>query len=239
MQGNLGKESRYHIIGMMSGTSLDGVDLTCCLYSRSSGWHFHLEAARTYPYPQHILASINVMQDVNTPFLQFKTEELSYSQFISETVLSFIEEFGLQAVDYLSLHGHTIFHRPQQQLTVQVANLSAVAALTRLDVIGNFRELDVLRGGQGAPLAPFGDELFQGDVFINLGGVANIGCNSLGWDVMYCNLLFNHFALLLSGQNYDQGGNLGRKGVFRAEIAEFLEKQWQVQGEASLERERF
>jgi anhydro-N-acetylmuramic acid kinase len=75
---------------------------------------------------------------------------------VAHLVLTFIEEFKLEGVGYVALHGHTIFHRPQDRLTVQAGNLAAVAAITRIDTVGNFRELDVMKGGEGAPLAPFG-----------------------------------------------------------------------------------
>ena len=137
------------------------------------------------------------MQDPSTTFLTFKKHELLYSEYISELFLDFISQHKLTGIDYLSLHGHTIFHRPHEQVTIQVCNLSLVAARTQIDVIGNFRELDVMRGGEGAPLVPFGEELFPHDTFINLGGVANIGSRQTGWDVNYCNLFFNHFSQLL------------------------------------------
>lgn len=96
------------------------------------------------------------------------------------------------------MHGHTIFHHPREKITIQVGNLPMIAALTGIDVIGNFRELDVMRGGEGAPLAPYGDELFEGDVLINFGGVANLGCLRKGWDINFCNLFFNYFVQLIS-----------------------------------------
>ena len=68
--------------------------------------------------------------------------------------------------------------------------------MTKIDTIGNFRELDVMRGGEGAPLAPYGDQLFEGDIFINFGGVANIGVGKKGWDILYCNLFFRDFSVL-------------------------------------------
>ena len=96
--------------------------------------------------------------------------------FVSELIQKFIAQHSIQRVDFIALHGHTIFHDPAQKITVQALNLNTVAAVTGYDVVGNFRELDVMRGGEGAPLAPFGDELFEADLCVNLGGVANLGC---------------------------------------------------------------
>ena len=123
-----------------------------------------------------------------------------------------MDHFQLKNIDFISVHGHTIFHHPKDRVTVQATNLPLLAANLGVDVIGNFRELDVMRGGEGAPLAPFGDELFKGDVFINFGGVANIGCKDKGWDINFCNLVFNLFAKILLNKDFDEGGCLGRKG---------------------------
>lgn len=151
---------QYRVIGMMSGTSLDGVDLAFCVFTYQNKWTYTVEASKTYPYSQPIIDSIIIMQQPSTPFLKFKQEELNYSQYISDLILTFINQFQIQHIDFISLHGHTIFHHPKDKITVQVTNLPLVAANTGLDVVGNFRELDVMKGGEGAPLAPFGDELF-------------------------------------------------------------------------------
>lgn len=97
------------------------------------------------------------MQNIATSFLVFKQEELNYSQYISDLILAFISQFQLKNIDLISLHGHTIFHRPKDKITIQVVNLPLVAANTGIDVVGNFREFDVMKGGEGAPLAPFGE----------------------------------------------------------------------------------
>lgn len=68
----------------------------------------------------------------------------------------FTEQNKISEYDLLSVHGHTIFHQPEEHITVQAINLNYLAGVLKVDVCGNFRELDVFRGGQGAPLAPFG-----------------------------------------------------------------------------------
>ena len=107
---------------------------------------------------------------------------------------------------------------------MQALNLNTVAAVTDYDVVGNFRELDVMRGGEGAPLAPFGDELFEADLCVNLGGVANLGCRMKGWDICLCNLVLNHYAKVIAGEQYDEGGKLGREGNIVPEITTFSNK---------------
>ena len=85
-----------------------------------------------------------------------------------------------------------------------------------------------MRGGEGAPLAPFGQELFQGDIFINLGGVANIGSCKRGWDIMYCNLFLNSLAKLIDNSEYDRNGEMGRRGKIDKEMLEYLDANWKV-----------
>ncbi len=215
----LGTKS-YRIVSMMSGTSLDGVDLACCLFTAHSStvglppsWSYRLEHAHTYPYTPALLHTINSMQQPATSFLEFKALELDYTRFLTQLIQRFIADNHITAVDYLSLHGHTVFHRPHQLLTVQITNLPYVAAATGFDVIGNFRELDVMRGGQGAPLAPFAEEIFEGDAFINFGGIANLGYKGHGYDINYCNLVLNRYAFLCEGRQYDEDGRIGQQGT--------------------------
>ena len=179
------------------------------------------------------------MKNVKTSFLQFKREQIRYSEFIADKISTFIQQFKLEKVQYLAVHGHTIFHHPEEKITIQAANLSAIAAKTEINTIGNFRELDVMRGGQGAPLAPFGQELFEGDVFLNFGGIVNIGAKGKGWDILYCNLFFNHFSMKLCGKQYDEGGEMGRKGNLNQKIYDFLKEHWVMSSNISLEREVF
>ena len=96
------------------------------------------------------------MQNEELPFLKFKKEEIRYSEFLAHIIQQFIARHSLTQVDYVSVHGHTIYHMPKDQITVQATNLNTLAGKLGLDVIGNFRELDVMRGGEGAPLAPYG-----------------------------------------------------------------------------------
>jgi anhydro-N-acetylmuramic acid kinase len=110
------------------------------------------------------------------------------------------------------LHGHTIFHQPDNGITVQAANLNYIAAKLNLDVVGNFRELDVCRGGQGAPLAPFGEDIFQANAFINFGGIANIGYKNIGYDINFCNLFTNYICQKYFNLPFDKDGEIGASG---------------------------
>ena len=109
-------------------------------------------------------------------------------------------------MDLISLHGHTIFHNPNKSITIQAVNLSYVAAKFGVHVVGKFREFDVFKGGQGAPLVPYGEEIFAGDAFINFGGIANFSYNRQGFDVNFCNLFFNYMAQKYYHAKFDKDG---------------------------------
>lgn len=133
------KQGSYRIIGMMSGTSLDGIDLAFCEFTFCKKWSFALIAAKTYPYTHGVVGLIEKMQSPTTSFLAFKSAEIEYSEYLASVIDEFIQEHHIQDVDYVSIHGHTIFHQPQSKITVQITNLATVAARLKLNVIGNFR----------------------------------------------------------------------------------------------------
>ena len=98
-------------------------------------------------------------------------------------------------IDFIASHGHTIFHQPSKQITFQCGDPVYIGAKTGINTIGNFRQLDVYKGGEGAPLVPFGNEIFSRDmIFLNFGGISNIDYNGIGWDIGFCNMYFNYYA---------------------------------------------
>ena len=160
-----------YIIGIMSGTSLDGIDMAYCEFTDSR--HFHLIAAETYRYPaawQERLASLH-----RASAEEYALADVELGRLIGEKVKQFIENHPGR-VDCIASHGHTVFHQPERGLTAQIGDANAIHAATGLPVVYDFRRLDVALGGQGAPLVPIGDKLLfsQYDCCINLGGIANI-----------------------------------------------------------------
>lgn len=210
----------YSLIGVMSGTSTDGLDLAYTTFSpvskSSEKWSFELHHAKTYPYPEELIRSIRQAKELNGYAL--KELDIILGKFIGETVNRFVDEFSIDrtAVHAVASHGHTIFHQPSERITVQIGNGQVIASLTGIKTINNFREKDVLSGGQGAPLVPIGDLLLFSDLadsFLNLGGFANITSirnnTPIAFDICPCNLPLNMYASLI-GYPYDHNGELGR-----------------------------
>ena len=216
------EEPTLNILGLMSGTSLDGVDLALCRFSPSS--HAVL-AATTIPYPDHwrtLLASLE-----NQSALQYALANVNLGHYFGQLANGFLRRQNLRA-DAIASHGHTIFHQPALGLTTQIGDGDAIAAETGLPVVSNFRTLDVALGGQGAPLVPIGDQLLFADydACLNLGGIANISYNAGGkriaFDICPCNMPLNWLAARL-GLDYDPDGENARRGTVDSTLARRLD----------------
>jgi anhydro-N-acetylmuramic acid kinase len=210
----------YSVIGIMSGTSLDGVDLACCHFTKDTGWKFEIKTAVTIEYSQlwkKKLASLHT-QNAQT----FANTHAEYGHYLGILAKDFIEKNKLK-VDFISSHGHTIFHQPQHLFTSQIGDGAAISAECGLPVVSDFRTKDVAAGGQGAPLVPIGDKLlFSGyDYCLNLGGIANISFDlqkeRIAFDICPCNMVLNHYAKNF-GKEYDDEGKFAAQGKLNAEL---------------------
>jgi anhydro-N-acetylmuramic acid kinase len=165
----------YKVLGMMSGSSLDGLDLALCKFEVDEGgnWKHSILEAETISYPP-------VWQNNLIKLPLSKSEELiendiSYGNYLGEVGRSFLNRKKTNA-DFIASHGHTIFHQPDKAFTFQLGNGQATATSSGLTTVCDFRTKDILLGGQGAPLVPIGDELLFADydICLNIGGIANI-----------------------------------------------------------------
>ena len=153
----------------------------------------------------------------------------AYGSFLGELVLEFIAKNGIQKLDFVASHGHTIFHQPEKGITVQIGSLNEIFAATKIKTVGDFRTLDVALGGQGAPLVPIGDELLFHDFenCLNLGGIANVSYNKKGkrlaFDICPVNIVMNSLAEKL-GAAYDKGGKFAASGKANKALLEQLNK---------------
>jgi anhydro-N-acetylmuramic acid kinase len=220
----------YRIIGLMSGTSMDGLDIACVdLQEKSSNhWNYKVCEAYTANLPVSLQKKLAQAKQLNGLELSLLNNE--FGEFSASSVLDFLAKYSIdkQSIHAIASHGFTVFHQTQRAFTLQIGNGNIIAHRTGIATICNFREKDVLNGGQGAPLVPIGDKyLFSNwaDSFLNLGGFANISCiNTKGitaFDVGPCNLILNHFAQQL-GFEFDKNGDLGRN---TQEIDEHLLQQ--------------
>ncbi len=217
----------YDVLGAMSGTSLDGLDLACCRFTRGGkgDWQFDILEAETLPYPvawQQKLATLD-----RASALELALADVALGELIGRQARAFIDRHGLRPL-LLASHGHTVFHQPEKGLTLQVGRGAAIAAAAALPVANAFRDLDVALGGQGAPLVPIGDELLFGQygLCLNLGGIANISFKEEGrrtaYDICPCNMVFNRLAEK-TGKPYDEDGAIARHGTPNPMLIEQLD----------------
>jgi len=218
----------YKVIGLMSGTSLDGVDVALCEFikEKKHEWQYKILCAQTYPYSNEWhkrLATLH-KKDANA----FVQTDVNYAGLLAQFVNRFCEELCCDT-DIIASHGHTIFHNPLIGLTSQIGNGATIAALTHKIVISDFRSMDVALNGQGAPLVPIGDKLLFSDFefCINLGGFANISYDEnnerVAFDICPANIILNYiFNKGISGKRksllFDKNGELASKGKLNVEL---------------------
>lgn len=209
------KQHNYTIIGLMSGTSLDGLDISYVNYfKKDNGWDFKLIHAATFEYPDDLLARIQNSSSLTAFQMEQLDQELG--RFFALKVNEFrqTKSIALEDVDYISSHGHTIFHQPSKGITLQIGCGTTLAYLTKLKVINDFRKKDVIAGGQGAPLVPIGDFLLfkqHASSFLNIGGFANLSFEKNqqinAFDVCPANILINWYMRKI-GHPFDKNGNI-------------------------------
>ena len=206
----------YDTIGVMSGTSLDGVDLAYIRFTKEKGWQFEIIEAVTYPYRRSWKQRLS--DAIDTTQAQVEQLNQEYTKYLGELILKFIEEYQIHQIDAVCSHGHTIWHQPHKGYTLQIGNLPELAAMIGQKVVCDFRVQDVALGGQGAPLVPIGDELLFSDydACINLGGFANISMEEegrrLAFDICPVNIVMNHYCKEI-GLEYDDSGRIAASGT--------------------------
>lgn len=209
----------YKVIGVMSGTSLDGIDLMEVSFHRTDAgaWSFELGNNATIAYSSSWKQRLQDGVDFSEGRLQRLNEE--YTHLLAGVISEFIHENNIVHLDAVCSHGHTILHQPNEGRTLQIGNLKEIANLIGQRVVCDFRVQDVALGGQGAPLVPIGDTLLFGDYdyCLNLGGFANVSMQKdehrIAYDICPVNIVLNKYAERL-GFAYDDSGNIARSGAF-------------------------
>jgi anhydro-N-acetylmuramic acid kinase len=216
----------YKVIGLMSGTSLDGVDIAYCVFQHDSKWSFEINEAETIPYSNEWRDILSTLASKSALELVFTDRE--YGKYLGTLVKSFIKKHGISA-DFVSSHGHTVFHQPLKGVTLQIGNGAVLAVESGRPVICDFRSTDIALQGQGAPLVPVGDHLLFADYAycLNLGGIANISFvekgNRIAFDICPANIVLNTLAEK-EGHRYDPDGSLARGGHLDTDLLEALNK---------------
>lgn len=216
----------FHAIGLMSGTSLDGLDICFVRFEKTHSWSFDIIKAETASYSETLYHQLK--DAINLPAERLLELHSAYGFFLGQTVKSFIEKHQLKSIDLIASHGHTVYHQPQKKFTLQIGDGRAIKVATGLPVVYDFRSQDVLLGGNGAPLVPIGDELLfsEYDACLNLGGFSNISLQYEGkriaFDIAPVNIILNKLAQDL-GENFDENGDMARKGTVHKELLSSLD----------------
>lgn len=217
----------YRVIGTMSGSSLDGLDIAFVELQETSGkWQFELKHAACYPYSQDWVQKLTRACDLNAADYALLNTE--YGHHTGEMINRFINEYNLHyQVQLITSHGHTTFHSPAKKTTAQLGCGAAIAAKTGINVVSDLRAMDVALGGQGAPIVPIGEKLLLGNAlfFLNIGGIANISMNLpdryVAFDVCPANRVLNALAKKRE-RDYDSGGEIARTGEINVSLLNML-----------------
>ncbi|WP_029331977.1 anhydro-N-acetylmuramic acid kinase [Gillisia marina] len=217
----------YNVLGVMSGTSLDGVDLAWVQFSKEAHWEFKILKAETIPYSPEWKKKLN--EGVSNSYEELEKLDEDYTKYLAKIISKFIEKHSIKELDAICSHGHTIKHEPENGFTLQIGNLPQLAQLIGVTVICDFRVQDVALEGQGAPLVPIGDELLfsEYNYCLNVGGFANISTKKDGvrvaYDICAVNTVLNYYSEKL-GFEFDDSGEIAKSGSLNPDLLHQLEK---------------
>jgi anhydro-N-acetylmuramic acid kinase len=220
-------ETRYSIVGLMSGTSLDGLDIAICSFlENKNSWSFSISYAETVKYSKVWKSRLALSHKLmGNDLIKLDRE---YGNYIGDLVNGILKKTGSSPL-LVASHGHTVYHLPKSGYTLQIGHGANISAVTCLPVICDFRSTDVALGGQGAPLVPVGDKLLfsEYDACLNLGGFANISFDIDGLrracDISPVNIILNRFAES-EGHLYDKDGLIGRRGKLDKKLLDNIDK---------------
>lgn len=220
---------RFRIIGLMSGTSLDGLDLADVEFFQSGNgaWDFELIHSETVDYTDSFKEKLSKATLLSGEQLSRLSVELG--RYYGHEVLKFFQKYNIDKnqITAIASHGQTIFHQPERGFTLQIGNGPELTAITGIQSVVDFRTKDVSLGGNGAPLVPVADDyLFShlAESFLNIGGFANISFKKSDWfsfDICPANIVLNDIMKYFN-KPYDDNGDIGRKSEINQDLFEKL-----------------
>lgn len=209
------QKNTLNAIGVMSGTSVDGLDIVAVSFSNNGSWGYNMIKADSIDYPAELRQRL--LDCINISAQELVYLDLDLGLFIAQKITEFLKDITTP-IDLIASHGHTVFHQPENGMTKQIGDGQTILQKTGILTINDFRSMDVLNGGQGAPLVPMGDQLLfpDYDICLNIGGFANIsfmdpGGNRIAFDTGPANLILNYLSRK-TGRQYDPNGEIARKG---------------------------
>ncbi|MEP6683406.1 MAG: anhydro-N-acetylmuramic acid kinase [Parafilimonas sp.] len=217
----------YRVIGLMSGSSLDGLDIVFTeLEENRNEWNYNIKAAACYDYNEEWKGKLADAKNLHAH--DYFLLHTAYGKFLAENVNRFIEENNLHhQVQLITSHGHTVFHEPKSGITTQLGCGATLAALTGINVVSDLRIMDVALDGQGAPIVPVGEKLLfpNFNFYLNIGGIANISFQQekkfIAFDVCAANRVLNMLAQE-TGKDFDENGNIAARGEIIQPLMEKL-----------------
>ena len=239
-------QNTWHVTGLMSGTSVDGIDAACCAFSfENNKWDYKIIAAETFPFNKEWKNRLSQLHMASAG--EFAMANAEFGILSGEVTKSFHQKYKLTPF-LISSHGHTIFHQPARKMTFQVGSGAYIAAIAGIETVCDFRTTDVALGGQGAPLVPIGDKLLfcEYDFCLNLGGIANISTDydnkRVAFDICAVNMALNYLASL-KNHEFDAGGKIAAAGQIHESLLKELNEldfyQLKIPGPKSLGKEWF
>ncbi len=228
----------YNVIGLMSGSSLDGLDISFVEFTETAGkWEYEIKCAACIEYENEWIEKLK--DAIHLSARDYQLLHTDYGRYLGEKVNEFSEKFQLQhKISLISSHGHTTFHFPEKKMTHQLGDGAAIAAETQLPVVTDLRSMDIAFGGQGAPIVPLGEKLLfpEYHYFLNIGGIANISINGkptnntdsysnknemIAFDICAANRVLNMLSLE-KNKTYDEDGKMASSGKVNYALLEKL-----------------
>ena len=212
-------------IGLMSGTSLDGIDLVYVYFKNDDYKNFKILHAETISYSKEWKQLLQ--NAIFSDELALQQLDVTYGRFLGEILNNFISNYKIVKIDFIASHGHTILHQPEKGITLQIGSGAEISKITKQKVVCDFRTQDVQLGGQGAPLVPMGDALLfsEYDFCLNLGGFSNVSYHKdntrIAFDICPVNIVLNFYANKI-GLEYDASGKIASEGKINEVLLEKL-----------------
>ncbi|QEC40804.1 anhydro-N-acetylmuramic acid kinase [Pseudobacter ginsenosidimutans] len=217
----------YRVLGLMSGSALDGLDIVFVEFQENGGkWQYEIIQGETYPYEKEWVEKLR--NAINLKALDYQLLDVEYGHYTAAEVNKFINKHGLDfKVQLIASHGHTTFHVPSKKMTAQLGDGASIAAATGINVVSDLRAIDMALHGHGAPIVPIGEKLLLNDydLFLNIGGIMNLSYRKpdeyIAYDVCPANRVMNMMAQKL-GKEIDYNGDFARSGKLQPELLNHL-----------------
>lgn len=220
----------YHVIGTMSGSSMDGLDIAYCTFDEIGGkWSFTINQSECIEFDS--VWKENLTHCTSCSARELLRMHTAFGHWMGNAIQSFITRNNLDhKVHLIASHGHTVFHEPQHHMTFQMGDGAAIAAITKLPVVSDLRNMDIALGGQGAPIVPIGEKLLWTDYnyFLNIGGICNVTVANetqhVAFDICAANRVLNLLCLEIE-KSYDAFGEEASRGSMNEDLLNQLNLQ--------------